>query len=312
MPKDNPGFEGYPHEVKAEALELIRSGLPQTKVAEQIGCSAPTIAKWVKRWREAGVDLTADAFDEPDYQEPDEPELTEEEQLRIVKADENELARLRAELAAKDEEVRKLQEEAVRNAPYVDVSRQFLQTVEDLDEFYPEKFWTEQIARKLAATNRKNRLEGYPILDANDPGVRQVFIDEVKQEFFARRLGTQRPGPWVRKIKLVKPDDCDDYGWWNVYGQMVEPQINNTAGSIGDGIVRYTNKGYKITKPFLCAAGPCFNAAAVDSAGHLVYRGYCSQEHHDVIERGIDPDNNRVIREQSLIGQAVGAAGVRR
>ena len=73
-----------------------------------------------------------------------------------------------------------------------------------------------------------------------------------------------------------------------------EPQINNTAGSLADGIVRYTEKGFKLTEPFLCPRAGCFTPAALNG-NQWAYNGYCSQLHQAETEGTVNRASNQVI-----------------
>jgi hypothetical protein len=64
----------------------------------------------------------------------------------------------------------------------------------------------------------------------------------------------------------------------------MENQINNMAGSLADGIVRYTRKGFKLTDPFLCPRAGCFKPAGMDEMKRWLYDGYCTDKHRAEVE----------------------------
>ena len=64
----------------------------------------------------------------------------------------------------------------------------------------------------------------------------------------------------------------------------LEAQINNAAGSIADGVLKYRNKGAKIVTPFLCLLFDCYRPAALDDAGNPVFGLYCSEDHFRFVE----------------------------
>jgi hypothetical protein len=66
----------------------------------------------------------------------------------------------------------------------------------------------------------------------------------------------------------------------------MENQINNMAGSLADGIIRYTRKGFKLTDPFLCPRAGCYRPAASDEFNRWRYDGYCSETHRAQVEGG--------------------------
>ncbi len=63
----------------------------------------------------------------------------------------------------------------------------------------------------------------------------------------------------------------------------MEPQINNMAGSLADGLVRYTDKGFKVCRPFLCLRAGC-NVPAAVSGNDWTFDMYCSQSHRNEVE----------------------------
>ena len=64
-----------------------------------------------------------------------------------------------------------------------------------------------------------------------------------------------------------------------------EGHINNVNGSLADGLVKYTRKGFKVTDPLLCFAQDCFKPAAVIGDRYL-YDCYCSEYHRTAVEGG--------------------------
>ncbi|REK25918.1 MAG: hypothetical protein DWQ40_00405 [Actinobacteria bacterium] len=167
----------------------------------------------------------------------------------------------------------------------VDVSHLFLgddRSILDDEERFPSSMWRDLATHKIKAFNRKERMAGGVALNPNDPQDLQLFIDEVKDEYWGTRLGIVKQGEWRRSLKLVAPYSTKDH--IVIVGVPYEPQVNNIAGSKADGIVTYTNKGFKMPDPFICPAKPCFMAAAKGSDGRFLHDTYCSEEHRALIE----------------------------
>ena len=100
----------------------------------------------------------------------------------------------------------------------------------------------------------------------------------------------------MRMVKMVKPVkvwDEDTGERWSYelrdgaqLAQLpIEAQINNAAGSIADGILKYRNKGFRVAAPFFCLLFDCWNPVPFDEGGNPVHGMlYCSQDHQSYVE----------------------------
>lgn len=313
---------------KRRAVELRAQGLSYAKIAKQLGFSEQTVTKWIKA-AEAKIDkpkpyvLAADPDPEP---EPEtvghvveiHGDITADDlagdmtEISVTKMEnyDADLEALKAELAAKDAEIDQLRSDRDRYKPTVDIHHLFFDTEADLDRFYSDDQYREMVQNRLDEINMANAKRNRPAVRMDQPGVYDQMLKEVKDSLLSGSLGKVHDGPWTRKIKFAKPNARDENGEpvfdltkpLEIVGLPLEPQVNNTAGSLADGIVRYTQKGFKLTEPFICPAGPCFRAAALTDFGKWAHEGYCSQEHHDRIENAL---RTRVDENRSMVGIAV-------
>ena len=102
--------------------------------------------------------------------------------------------------------------------------------------------------------------------------------------FILRNKGTKDEMPTIEQIPM-------------------EGQINNGAGSLADGIVRYTRKGFKLTDPFLCPRAGCFQPAANNEFNEWAFDGYCTELHHDEVEGPNKKDTGVSVRD--VVGSGI-------
>jgi hypothetical protein len=105
------------------------------------------------------------------------------------------------------------------------------------------------------------------------------LVNELKTKEAMGRQGEPEEPP-SRKVKLFIMRN----GMPTIEQIPLENQINNMKGSLADGIIRYTRKGFKLTDPFLCPRAGCYRAAASDEAKRWLYDGYCTDRHRVQVE----------------------------
>lgn len=152
-------------------------------------------------------------------------------------------------------------------------------TREDVIAHFGERVIDEKVADLIASENRERARKGYDRIKygkKETEAKRNEFIDGL----LADRDASQPPlEGWLdRTLKMLKPD--------NTLVQIpYEGQINNVAGSLADGYVRYERKGYKRTEPMLCPTKDCWKESAMQGNVFTI-SGYCSQDHFDRTEKG--------------------------
>lgn len=182
------------------------------------------------------------------------------------------IAALEAELADKDAEI-----EALR--PTKNVAHYQLDTREDVIAFYGQSKIMEVVDSQIALENKKRARDGYDRIRYTDEEKQARFEEAVESLLLDRQVSAPPKEGWLsRSLKMVKPN-----------GSLVqipyEGQVNNVAGSLADGYVRYEKKGYKRTNPMMCPSVDCYDSAA-EQGGKWLFSGYCSEDHFKRTERG--------------------------
>lgn len=232
---------------------------PDTTTDETEVAAVDEIPELVDEAPELDEDEVAEGVDEA-------PEVDEAAALR------DELAAAHARAAALEAELAEQARQIEAARPTVDVSKWLWESHEDVIEFYGMDKLREIVDQRIATENKKRTRQGFDRLSYT-PEERQEMVGAVVAELLADRLASGPPeeGPLMRTLKMVSPA-----------GELVqipyEEQVNNIAGSLADGRVRYETKGYKRTRPALCPAKDCFRPAAVED-GKFLYFGYCSENH---------------------------------
>lgn len=199
---------------------------------------------------------------------------------------ERRILELERELAASNAKVEQLR-------PDTDVYERLFDSVEDVIEWLGEDKITEIAMSEMADVNRQRVRRGHPGLTKEEmqPTAEQIQA-EARKILAERRSGVGGP-PYRRVIKMVKPvyDGCAGYDQYTNtplacyrHGSLVqipmEAQVNNMRMSMFDATQRYVVKGFKMTNPLICMAGPCWEPAAVGRDGKPIHRGYCSEAHY--------------------------------
>lgn len=191
------------------------------------------------------------------------------------------IADLEAQLADANEMI-----DALR--PERNVVEFLFNTPADVIAFFGEDGVNDRVRHEIAIENKKRTQDGFDRIvydDALFAEKRAEYINGLLQD----RANSQPPRDgWLdRTLKMYKPADPKKRpGPPQLVQIPYEGQINNVAGSLADGYVRYEKKGYKRTDPMLCPSKDCWQESARDDAGEWVYHGYCSQDHFERTEKG--------------------------
>lgn len=207
-------------------------------------------------------------------------------------------AALAAAAAANDEAAR-ARAEAERHSPYTPAP--VFDKPEDVIEFYGAEVMRAKAEAQMAAENKRRQKQGLPPLYSMASADLDRLIEKTIMDIATKIVRSRDrwvPDAWqdrvkMRMLKVIFPvrreDNPREWTWDMAQGASMrqlplEAQINNAAGSIADGVLKYRNKGAKIVSPFLCLLFDCYRPAALDEAGNPVHGLYCSQDHHQFVE----------------------------
>lgn len=184
-----------------------------------------------------------------------------------------------ARLEAKNQE---LVEENQALKPTVDLGCYFTDRVKWITDNSPEgeDFWLHRAEAEFKKENRQRAKDGLPVFNIKDhPDLLKDLIAELQAKA-AAAVNRETTEPPSRRVKLLIMRN----GMPTIEQIPMENQVNNMGGSLADGIIRYTRKGFKLTDPFLCPRAGCFRAAAVDELQRWLYDGYCTDRHRTDVE----------------------------
>jgi hypothetical protein len=195
---------------------------------------------------------------------------------------------LRVEIAALTAKNAELTREVAKESKVVDISLFLSDPVAWTELTNPEgdKYWLNRAEAKFKADNILRSKEGLVPFNIHDhPEILDELIEGLKEEM---RQSRSRPLSTVdeyrkvpRRIKMVLVRN----GVPTISQLPLEPQVNNMAGSMADGILRYTVKGWKMTSPILCTREGCYAPALLNAAGALdPENAYCSGFHEKEVE----------------------------
>lgn len=273
-------------------LMYEKDGKPVAVIADELGRTVNTIYTWKKAGDWSTLD--DDPIDQPVITEgqvreyaadlPDnittpasDPEW-EPPPLEAPSSD----PELRAELEAALAENADLKGEVVKYKPTVDISLYLSDPVRWIEETTPEgtDYWKNRAEDEYASDNVERYKAGKPQLNINEnPDLLARKIQGIKDKIVAQRELEPVDAP-SRTIKLV----LDRNGYTTIEQLPYEAQVNNVGGSLGDGLIKYTQKGFKIPDPFLCPRKGCYREAGKDAGGHWLYAAYCSELHRFEVE----------------------------
>ncbi|MDH5294140.1 MAG: hypothetical protein OEW91_10700 [Acidimicrobiia bacterium] len=209
-----------------------------------------------------------------------------------------EILRLERELASAKQTVDDLR-------PDTDVTARLFDSVEDVERWLGYEHLEEIAMDEMAQVNKQRVKRGHNPIEITV--TREQVMAEARKILAERRNGVG-PGPYSRSLKMVAPNrDCgcngyDDemrpkpcYRHGNLVSIPFEPQVNNMKGSLYDATERYVKKGFKLTNPLICFAGPCNEQAAIDERGKPIYGGYCTARHRDMTPAEKNSDGSRTV-----------------
>ncbi len=265
-----------------------RKGLSQKAIADKLGVAEGSVHNHVKK--EGWVKGNETPGPVPDKLVK---ESTAEKLAETERRHHEELAKLRAEIDSKDLELVEARALTDEYKPTADIRNRIFTDPSQVEDYFGEARLRDMAERELSIENQKRWRDGLPPLRLEEEAY-QASVKRIALELVADRTKwVSTEGPQMRVMKMVKPDEGK-----TIVQIPVENQINNQAGSIGDGVQLYKNKGYKICDPFLCAMKDCWEFAHVDGLGRFTYEGYCNLDHRNRTEQR---------QGSNLIAEAVGA-----
>ena len=285
---------------RRRARVMYEQGETLSYIAEQIGVTPKTVSNWKKQdgWQRAD-EAPKPPTPVADIATSDDTGTTDSNYLPTVTSDYigateaatsnasvedviDSEAELRARIAELEAELEQKDEQIDEMRPTKDVNEWFADRVQWLTDNSPEgeKYWVNRAEAKFAADNVKRAKEGLPPFDIkHHPEILDDLINELKTK--ERMDAAKEPDePPARKVKMFIMRN----GMPTIEQIPMENQINNMKGSLGDGILRYTRKGFKLTEPFLCPRAGCFRPASTDEFGRWTADGYCSDTHRREVE----------------------------
>lgn len=220
-------------------------------------------------------------------------------------------AQLKKELEELEKELQQARDEADHYKPFRSAEDRIFGGVDDVKARFSKQQLKDIAGAELASINSERLRRGFLPVDWSD----EQWEDEVNRaalELIGDRTRHQvMEGPLARTLKMIAPckDRCDKqpcYDHGHLLQIRVEDQINNQAGSLGDGITRYRDRGYKLAVnddgAMMCAAQECYAWAAMEN-GKYTQRGYCSEEHRKRTEGSQGSAVTNTITQQALAGR---------
>ncbi len=273
---------------KKKAQRLYEEeGLTYAAIGRQVKFGPAAVTTWAKDggWVKAGTHAVSDRAAELDTvasaQVVSGGPPPDGHPFRLKQPEGSE-AELRERIATLEAHNKQLEEENYELKPTHDLEGMFTDRVEWLEENSPQgkNYWVALAEAEYKKVNKERALEGLPGFDIKQhPEILDDLIIELKTKE-STHIDNSAVEPAARKIKLAfKRNDA-----WMIEQIPFENQINNTAGSLADGIIRYTQKGFKLTNPFLCPRAGCFYPAAVDEMKRWQHDGYCTEVHRAEVE----------------------------
>lgn len=196
------------------------------------------------------------------------------------------VADLKAELKAVTDRNMELEERVNELSPTVDIRAMLFRTTKDVEDYFGPKKIDEMVKTRIAAERKAQSRQGFERKDYTPEDVAEIkaaLLDSIVDD---RVQSTPPDDGWItRTLKMVFEGSLRQV--------IYEGQVNNTAGSLADGLLVYERKGFKRTEPMLCPAQDCWEEAAVATSGKnkgvALYVGYCSEDHYRRTEKGAPP-----------------------
>lgn len=269
-------------------------GETQSAIARHFGVTPPTVMNWRKQgeWVKLGSSVPEPEVESESVGMPaSEPVFPDPPPPPPAAAAPNTEAALRARIAELEEENKALK-------PTYDLGSMFTDRVKWLTDHSPEgeQYWLNRAEAEFKSENRQRAKDGLPIFSVKEhPDILDDIINGIKTKEIA---AASKPvtSPPSRKIKMFIMRN----GMPTIEQLPLESQVNNMAGSLADGIVRYTRKGFKLTDPFLCPRAGCFKPAGLDEFQRWAFDGYCTVQHRLEVE-GDDPSPTTGLQTKDTI-----------
>ncbi len=273
---------------KKAARVLYETGHAVSEIAEDLGRNKQTINGWKKAegWtRDAAEDpgmvpdatFSDESLIRPPPLMPIHPDIAadlEAEAAAVASAPQSD-----ADLHAR---ITELEEEVDKYKPTVDISLFLSDPVRYIEENHPEgkAYWKNRAEAEFANENISRRRSGLPEISLREsPETLEHLMQKIKDGVKAPRP-LDPPDEASRTVKLVIMRG--DY--LTIEQLPYEAQVNNIAGSLADGIIRYTRKGFKIPDPFLCPRKGCYRESGKDEFGRWTFDTYCCEKHRKEVE----------------------------
>jgi hypothetical protein len=276
---------------KAEARRLYEEdGLSYAKIGDKLQYTGKTVGDWSKSdggWVKGGAKVEP----EPEWEiRPESEKWHPDDDIDrpptvnyefTVDGPASAPAPVPSEAALRAR-IKELEDENEELKPTRDIHLMLEDRVQWLTDNSPEgeRYWLNRAEAKFKKENITRAKEGLPGFDIKDhPDILDDLIVELKTKEAMGRVGEPGDVP-TRRVKLFIMRN----GMPTIEPIPMENQINNMAGSLADGIVRYTRKGFKLTDPFLCPRAGCYKPAGIDEAKRWLYDGYCTDKHRVEVE----------------------------
>ena len=269
---------------KSQARKMYEDdGESVAAIARHVGFGSQSVANWAKKggWVKYGTaPVDVDTATVPvTWDKPVDTVTTVNDPLPTHS---NSDADLRERLVALEAANQRLVDENNALKPTVDIGDYVTDRVKWITENSPEGegYWLNRAEAAFKKENMQRAKDGLPVFNISDhPEILDDKIAELKAK--AQSAVNREPDePAYRRVKLLIMRN----GMPTIEQIPMEAQVNNMAGSLADGIIRYTRKGFKLTDPFLCPRAGCFRPAQNDELGRWLYDGYCTDRHRTEVE----------------------------
>lgn len=197
--------------------------------------------------------------------------------MTAAKTDQTEMVEISADEL---EELRRAAADAETYRPFKSVSNLMFDGPQAVIDHFGPKYMRDLAASELANINKVRLRQGFDRVTYTDEEWETAIQEKAVEMANDRFKYVPTDGGARRTLKMVKPGGT-------VVQIPVEDQINNQAGSLGDGVNRYKDKGFKLAVDdegrILCPMENCW-APAHGAAGQYTYGGYCSEAHRLMVE----------------------------
>ena len=265
---------------KSQARKMYEDdGESVAAIARHVGFGSQSVANWAKKggWVKYGTEDTSLSAAQDIETIP-----TFVESATTTRVPGSSEAELRERLTKMEAANQRLVDENNALKPTVDIGDYVTDRVKWITENSPEGegYWLNRAEAAFKKENMQRAKDGLPVFNISDhPEILDDKIAELKAETQSA-VNREPDEPAYRRVKLLIMRN----GMPTIEQIPMEAQVNNMAGSLADGIIRYTRKGFKLTDPFLCPRAGCFRPAQNDELGRWLYDGYCTDRHRTEVE----------------------------